>query len=270
MRIIRGQAFVRAWPAGYGETVGKAAMVGFVEMEGQVDDEMVHGVAMLGNGDGITLTATGTRLAPEYDFTDCDIDAILRSHSWPRPEVASGMDGGGLLLRRTRVASGSGTIFILIGLMSTDALRDQTMVQIAGDAEGVMVVWAETCARSLKTNGSTLSQVLKLPMWGWGEEPWGIVCTLNLATIDECRRYEELLAGEPEKEPGEREALERGRPGSVFYCSRTDSSYQRFKAEWLRRYGPAEWDGVHTASDQAEGERRATEIVRALKDEMYA
>lgn len=265
MRIIRGDAFVRAWPAAHGETVGNAALVGIVEVQGDVHDEIIHGVALLENGSDILLSSTGRSVNPDYDIRGSDVDAILRSQSWPRPTADVGLDGGGVLLRRTRIpAAENNTTCVLIALLSTDALEDQTMVVVNGDIEGSLTVADQHCVRHLETNGSSLSQILKRPLWGWDAGKWGPTSTLHLDVIDGCRRLEELWNGSAEEAPGEREKLERGHAGCVLRTGRTDERYMRFRTIWREKYGPIQWDGAETQAQQDLFGERALEIIREI------
>lgn len=266
MRIIRGRAFVRAWEPRHGEAVGTAALVGFAEIDGDVDDEVIHGMALLQGTASVMLTATGTRMVPEDDIRASGVDDLLRSSEWPRPDLLTGMDGGGILVRRTRVPCEKGATFIIVGLISTNTLRDQTMVDLAGDLAGVVIVDGQACARHLDTNGCTLSQVLGLPIWGWMDRKWGIRSTMALDVIDACTRYDQLLAGHAEHEPGEMERLSRGPAGWVLNAGRSDPKYQRFRALWIERHGLTRWDGYETAEDQDETSRRAEDIVREIME----
>src|SRR3546814_8190518 len=59
--------------------------------------------------------------------------------------------------------------------------------------------------------GESLSTLLKLPLWGWGDEKIGFVSTMDLPTIDECMRYEALnmLDGRTPEQDAELEAIRR-------------------------------------------------------------
>ena len=265
MIVHRGRAFARAWPREYGDETGKAALVGIAEVSDPIEDDGIHGLALTTTPAGISLTSTGVVLATEYDHGFDDIDALLRHDQWPRPVPALGLDGGGVAIRRTRAPASPGLrCVMLIALLSTDAIADETMVDIHGDTPGVLHVGAPDCARHLDTRGTSMSQILKKPIWGW-DEPWGFVSTLRLESQDDCRRLEALMAGADEHEPGERERLERGGAGSLLGLSRRhDGDYGRFREEWLRRHGPGDWSAVLTAAQMNAKERLVGSLIREM------
>src|SRR3546814_20655861 len=77
--------------------------------------------------------------------------------------------------------------------------------------------------------GESLSTLLKLPLWGWGDEKIGFVSTMDLPTIDECMRYEALsmLDGRTPEQDQQLEALRRREAGWLFRypCKEAETSY---------------------------------------------
>src|SRR3546814_9507645 len=84
--------------------------------------------------------------------------------------------------------------------------------------------------------GESLSTLLKLPLWGWGDEKIGFVSTMDLPTIDECMRYEALnmLDGRTPEQDAELEAIRRSEVGWIFRYSSTDETYQAYRRELLK------------------------------------
>lgn len=265
MEIERGRVFVRAWPAGPLDVTGKAAIVGVAEITGCFRDEIIHDIVILEGMEGVALCPTGSSHPTEYDVADHQVESVLTSEQWRRPSPESGMDGGGLFLRRVRGPASTGTLCIVAGLLSTDALRDQTMLDLKGSLEGSLLLSGETCVRHLQTNGATLSQILNRPIWGWDTEPWGLRSTMAIKAIDACIRYEKLLDGAPEDHPGEMESLSRGYGGSVMGTSFRDDDFSLFKRKWREKFDPMPRDGIETAAQQEETSRRAMEIIREME-----
>src|SRR3546814_18789349 len=83
----------------------------------------------------------------------------------------------------------------------------------------------------------SLNSLLKLPLWGWGDEKVGFVSTMDLPTIDECSKYDALSALEnrtPEQE-AELETIRKGEVGWIFNSSSKDETYQAYRREMLKR-----------------------------------
>jgi len=277
MQVHRGRAFVRAWPRRRDDATGTAAVVGLIECSGDVEDEVIHGMALTTIQGTVLLAATGKTMHRDerygHPFEDkaSDIDYVLTGRSWPRPDPTSGLDGGGLMVRRTRAPAPEGrTIFILTGLMSTDELVDQTMVEVEGRLDGTLMLGGAKCAKSLGTNGSTLCQVMKMPLWEWDDGDWVLTSTMHLDALDECRRLEQMREGLVEASSGEIEKLERGMAGDVMGTGRRDGSYQEFRRRWRERHGPMDgrrWRGWETAAEADETTRRTSVIAKEMSRE---
>ena len=243
-----------------------AAMVGIAECTPDTAMERIAGFAAIHVGDAVRLAPTGYVAELGDYMADHDPGAILTSADWPRPAAETGLDGGGYALRLTRAPSSPGLVAcILTALYSGDALQDQTMVDIAGDASGNLTVAPGACVRHLGTNGSTLSHVMRLPIWGWDDDPWGLVYLTRLDLADECRRFEDLLNGSEEAHPGEKATLLAGRAGSVMGTGMRDDEYQRFRTLYRQMHGNDAHEECRTAERQAEHGRRVEAVVRRMR-----
>ena len=265
MRMRRGRAFVRMWPAGKVDGPAKAAIIGIAECPLDVSDEKIHGFAAMNAGGTTMLTPTGHVGRIEGDIADHDVGSILTQCDWPRPSKETGLDGGGLLLRRTRAPAADGTVAcVIVGLLSGDVLRDQTILELSGDDAGNVRIEDERCVKHLATNGETLGHVMHRPLWGWDGEPWGLVSSLRLDVTDQCRRLDELDHGAPEKWAGERKTLERGHAGSVLRSGRSDERYLEYRRIYRETYGPMQIGDVQTAAQQEEQGRKVNEVIRRM------
>lgn len=246
-------------------------MVGVAECTPGTTLEVIHGYAVMDAGTHRWLAPTGQVGSFHYGIADHDVSAILTEGQWPKPADETGLDGGGLLLRSTRAPCKPGTTTcVLVGLITGGGLTDQTMMDLTGDAAGNLAIGPAECARHLNTNGTTLTQVMKRPLWGWSGEPWGLVSTLRTDVIDETRRLDDLLHGEPEAYEGERRRLERGHAGSVMGTGLRDDEYQRFRTLYDEIHGREPHEDVRTAERQRQSEKAVVDVVRKMLDARMA
>lgn len=267
-RIHRGQLFVRGgWRDG-ARTLH--AVAGYAQVDADAEQHVVTGYAAQRMPDGVLLTGTTHREDIEADdgyVAAGEVDRLITGTRWPRP--GGDLAGGGLVLRRTRIPAPEGqATMIVAGLFSSDGalLDDQHTASIGGTVGGTLVIDGWRCVRHWNTNGSTLSQVLKSRRWGWGEEPWGAVSTMDLASIDEAMALETLLA-DPDAEQAEIDRLRRTPGGGARCGGEADEKYQRFRRQMVDKAGPLRWDGVLSRS---EGERRDRIAERIVRDMMQA
>ncbi len=256
-RIVRSQAYVRAW-----SNSGHIALVGFAECSGEVQDEIIHGNILLGNGDHHILVSTGARIEVEDGYRKgSEIDAIATSNSWPAPPEKQ--EGGGLFMRKTRYPSSEGTaLFIILILLQSSAFDDQTLVEIEGDLSSLHI-GPPQCAKHLETMGCNLSQVLKKPVWGWEKEKWGAQSTMDLQTIDECMRLLHLQDHPEEAADGECENI--GHDVHWIVKNREkDGEFKKYVEEMKKRGLVDPWDRRVTETRQAEIEQAGMEILREI------
>lgn len=256
-QIVRSQAYVRAW-----DNKGHAAIVGFAECAGEVEDEVVHGKILLRNGTRQMLVSTGARIEIENGYRrGSEIDSIATSQSWPAPP--ENQEGGGMVLRRTRYPSSEGTqLYIFMILLQSSSFEDQTLLEIEGDLDNLQIGPAQ-CARHLETMGCTLGQVLKNPIWGWEDEKWGAQSTMDLETIDECTRLQYLKDHPEDAEDGEYERIS---PDAHWILKNRDKDdeFKKYIQEMKKRGLIDPWDQRVTQTRQAAIEKAGMEILKEI------
>src|SRR3546814_20092303 len=72
------------------------------------------------------------------------------------------------------------------------SLRNNQIYDLTGNAENKGLFILSNPVDTEIPMGESLSTMLKLPLWGSGDEKIGFVSTMDLPTIDECMRYEAL------------------------------------------------------------------------------
>lgn len=262
-RIHRGQLFIRGgWRDGE-DTLH--AVAGFAQADAGAEEHVITGYAAQSMPDGVLLTGTAHReKADRHDLLAAEVDTMITGQKWPRP--SDGLAGGGIMMRRTRVPAPPGWVTMIVaGLFSSRGplLDDQSVVDIAGTVGSTLVIDNPRCVRDWKTPGSTLSQVLKSPRWGWDEAPWGIVSTMDLKSIDQAMALEAMMA-DPDADPEEIERLRQTPGGWALRCAERDHEYQRFRIRMVAEAGLLRWDGVLTRSESARREAIAARIVRDM------
>jgi len=268
-RIHRGQLFMRGgWRDG---DATLTAVAGIAEVDAGAGEHVVHGYGAQLIGGDILLSATGYTAANEEEHLGSgEVDYMITDTQWPRPSGGV-LAGGGLMLRRTRAPAAPGReLAIVAGLFSCDGtvFADQQFADISGDMTARLAISGRRCVKEWRTNGSTISQVMKSPRWGWGDEPWGFNSTMDLKSIDEAMRVE-ALADDPNHDPEELAEARRtpggwapqvGRVGSAY-----DADYDRFRTRMIAEHGRLPWDGVLTRSESEARAESAGRIIRELK-----
>lgn len=290
--IRRGRVFIRSlgtptadWRAtGSDRRTGGHAygMVGVVEVDDAApwERERSHRFAGLITADGGRLLFAGSSDAAEYeeDVSFSEIDSFITRMRFPRADgihEALGWSGGGMVLRDTRGPSSPGTTLATVAIavcLPEPLLPDAHMASIVVDGNdrprSARIVVEEACA--LPTNGWQIAQVLKMPLWGWGDEPFGFSSTMRLDSIDACTKVQQaMIDGDPSKEESFR--LRAG----VQHCVQ-DNSDPIFAA--FRRRAAAEglvrpWDATMTASEMLSKDRASDILIRemlAMQDEDLA
>lgn len=277
--IRRGRVFIRSlgtptadWRASGADrrTGGQAyGMVGIVEVDDAApwERERSHRFAGLLSGHGGSIVFDGRTDAAEYeeDVSFSEIDSFITRMRFPRADEiheALGWSGGGMVLRDTRGPASPGTTLATVAIavcLPEPVLPDAHMASIV--VEGVdrprsaRIEVEGACG--LPTNGLHLGQVLRMPLWGWGDEPFGFASTMRLDSIDACTKVQDaMIAGDPSKEESFRLRA------SVQHCVQ-DNSDPIFSA--FRRRAAAEglvrpWDATMTASEML-AKDKASEIL---------
>lgn len=277
-RIARGRLFIRdagmihdsAQPD---DDQRNHLAVGIVEVEaGSVEDDVISGFTLTRDARGLMITMTGARSVPEQHGAD-SIEGLLRQPAWPKPASTTGLAGGGIALRRTRApaAAGRETCIAVVAMSVADGtFADAVMVTIAGD-DGWTLRLSDPEPAVFLTNGYTPSQILKMPVWGWDGNPWGLYSTLPIAASDCAMRIAalQLRIRTGHADDADRAALaeaeaedQRIHGGLSSRAHRGDADYSRFREAYEALHGPPDWHRVRTAADQAEDERRIDAIMR--------
>lgn len=202
-----------------------------------------------------------------------DLGELVRHQMWSIP--MDGLDGGSIFVRRTRMPAREGMeIFAFSGVMRFNGERiDETCVHelapgsriglgttVAG-ATGFDVVARTPHPELENTVGMGFSSFLKLPIWGWGDEPCGFRSTMRLDVLDDCEELMALLESGQTTLSSEHAAwLDAGEAGGIVgtrAVSRNDPDYKRF-LEIMREDGPRiRLDAVLSRSEFAREEERA-------------
>lgn len=272
MRIHRAKLFARAWPASgcprwpakVPDPRGHVALVGIAEADGAIVEHRVHGFMLL-DACGTKFAMTGQTHDPEVPVA-CDIEGLLTNDQWPAPRDTAA-SGGGVTLRRTRIVGEHAPVWIMIACMAAAPgwIEDQTMIEISGDLDGILDIDRTSDATTMETNGTTLSQLLKQPIWGWDEEPWGLVSTMELTAIDACMRLEDLRDRNDPADADEIERLVRGPSGWAVESGKNDPQYQEYKRRYVAEAGRLRWDARIGLSEQRRRSKIASRIIREIR-----
>lgn len=265
---MKGQILFRQlrWDAPYPSmTTGNAhAGVGVIDMpEGYLPEETILG--LIWHDD--SLLFTGEKIPIEANYNYHDLATHVTNLDFPAPPEDTGLAGGGLILRRTRKPSATpGHIVCLALLVVRNVPREfdrKTIYDIAEKTRGIPVLTAGQVI-GFEPNGMALSQIHKSPIWGWDEEPWGPVSTLNLSAIDDIHAYmEREEAGTPQPDDLHAEIKWLMKP-------KADSDYDEFKRRMRTAGHVQRWDAILTRSQTEAHERAASQIVRDILAERDA
>lgn len=199
----------------------------------------------------------------------------LTNEQWPRPAVGSGMAGGGLLFRRTRAEASSWHEILLVAICMyapAGSVRSQMRYAVEADeiVDGVphrMSMRSPTACDELSTNGVGMTRLLKLPAWGWSDEPFGFVSTLRLDVIDQAMESMRLLNASNHSSDDLRR-IEEIKPTHGYWIA---SSGRRGHdsadfAEYRRRLGTSydDWSSTLTATQMRERELKSEEIIKLI------
>lgn len=209
-----------------------------------------------------------------------DIGDLARNTIWPRPNPEFGMGGGGILLRDNRMPARPGrkTCFILgITSLFSGSLLNHHIYDVGGRLDGPSEAFLSDFGRGGAIQLSTpvdsqieiglpLSSLMKLPLWGWGEEKVGFISTMDLATIDICSRIEHLMAigHRTENEQAELDAFMKSDLGWIFSHTHRDEEYRKFREEMLKVRPNRPWDSIMTKSEMEADENLAETIIRRM------
>lgn len=198
-----------------------------------------------------------------------DLGGLVHETKWPRPDPLFGIGGGGILFRDCRMPTPDGrkiSLVLAVASFPRGTLKNHHIYELTGSAEQNGSFALANPIDSEIPYGESLNTLLKLPLWGWGDEKVGFVSTMDLPTIDECSRYDALSAIEnrtPEQE-AELETIRKGEVGWIFNSSSNDETYQAYRRKMLQiRPNPA-WDSVMTKSEQDADSVLASKVLKQL------
>ena len=218
-----------------------------------------HGRAV-SNAATLTIAAEGAKLERHQRASDL---ADLATHlQIPRPKADTGLQGGGLVLRETRLSTVEGRsiyLALLILSLEPDSIDCDLRYELSGAS-----LKAST-PLSFDPAGMALPQIQKLPIWGWDEEPWGPVSTLALDIIDEAMKIEPLT-NRPRTAAEEQRYQKhmRGPAGDLFRSREHDDKFSCYLRALRHRVPPLSWDGRITQAQQATREKLTASIIREL------
>lgn len=280
MAITRGRGYVRAWK-GCGKDVGNAAIVGLIETPDALVDEATHDVVMTMNGRDAVIAPTGgvhvvdPKWHDPFDDHSSEVDDVLIGRQWVRPSDDHGMDGGGVVFRRTAAPAPEGSsVYVFIALISTDAFDDDVMVDVSGCAIGGMSIAVDPRPHGLATRGSRLSSVLHDMTFDWHDGPWRITSSIHLDVMADCLALQRAHDGVPTP-PDVVARLKAGPAGWMLSQSDPDNrkpygrdaDYVRFRAMMIERLGDEiyrVWRGWEPAAADDRREAIAGEVMRTM------
>jgi len=264
-------------------------IAGILEVpEGTMEGETSHGfIAASGRTFG-GIIASPARQPDPRDLRDwihvSDLGSLVSHQMWSIPR--DGINGGSIFVRKTRMTAREGMeVFAFSGVMRFNGDRiDETCVhEIApGNRIGLGTTLAgatgfEVVARTPQpelgnTNGMSFASFLKLPVWGWADEPCGFRSTMRLDVIDECDELLDLFdAGETTLTSEQAAWLDAGEAGGIVgtrAVSRNDPEYKRFQEIMLEDGPRLRFDAVLTRSELAREEERAARAVERMHESM--
>ncbi len=271
--------------------------VGIIEVpQGHFAENAVRGLTMTGGPDRFELSLTSyfRDVADDDHVAAAEIDSAALLPVWPLPSPLVGdVDGGGIMVRRTRMPAAPGMeIVSCVALLKAPAKRlaRDVMYAISGHLDtppdvtdprhmpfsGRLVCADPRPVPGLVSRGHNLHQLLKQPVWGFGEEGRAFNSTMSLALIDLCDEAQALMAmaaGEMTPEQRERlEALRRTEARWVLSIGDKDPEYQAYRRAMVAEFGPVRFDGTLTASEKAAREEAADRIlgeVMAAREASY-
>lgn len=278
---IRGQLIVwdmRAEPKSDFKITNYAG-VGIVEAPtGTLPEHQMHGFIGLADRDGgLLLPPTGHMRDISTDVRAHEIGYTVTNPIWPRPSPASGVNGGGFYFRRTRMPAPIGREILMIAIVATldsgelannhryDLSANARPLGLPGHGLALKLTKAENLDDQIET-GQSLAQLLKNPIWGWNAEKFGFVSTMDLQTIDECQRYDDLISEQKPsaEQQAEIEELNHTEAGWILCNHRHDVKFAHFTQQMNDHEPPYRWDGFVTAASEQRREKIAKTIIQRL------
>jgi hypothetical protein len=229
------------------------SVAGILEVKkGKLATEVVHPFTCFSDEhpDGFVMMPPA-KPPGDYPYDAVDIGSLITQSFWTVPVL--NIEGGSIFTRRTRMPAADGCeILMFAGVLKLKGRPlDETVIHELGpssrvDSElellGVTafdVVSRRPCPDLEKMKGNSFNELLKLPIWGFGDEPAGFRSTMSLDVIDQCIEMEELrIAGETTLSSERMAFLDAGIAGEIIgtRAVRKDDAqfqlYQQILDEW--------------------------------------
>ena len=255
------------------------ALIGTVEVEenDSYADQMMMPFIAHCRASSLDFIFTGAPYPISPDYALSDLGGLATEEIWSRPDALSGLMGGSLLLRRTRAPAPTGRSVmtaLIVASLPAGSLHDGHLIEGQGNA-GLehFPVKQQRLALNLHTGkpadlplGVSLSQILKLPFWGWESEHYAFRSTLGLEIIDACTTIGRLRAADhlTEEELDELARIEGSAIRFIVQNTAQDPKYAEFKKRIVAECGPAQWDAVDTAEMLKERDALADRVMREI------
>lgn len=125
----------------------------------------------------------------------------VRTAQWPRPARESGIAGGGMFFRKTRIPAPDGREIMTVAICMyapAGTVRSQMMYSLSGAMEAgsrpaKLSMHSPRESALLAENGIGMSALLKRAAWGWNDEPFALQSTMRLDVIDDAMESRALL-----------------------------------------------------------------------------
>jgi hypothetical protein len=214
----------------------------------------------------------------EYDRNQLEYHGEEISHHvvyaiWPRPAPESGVPGGGIAFRHTRVQAPPGRevmTFAICAYAPEDAFVGQRLYSVTGrDRPDMLVVHDPAPCEPLAENGIGMAALLKRPVWGWGDERFGLQSTMRLDVIDEARELRALMDASTTSAADDARIAElrHGQAWNVLRAGRDEPMFDEFRRRMGAEHPYDDWSKPVTAAQDATRRARAEGIVHELMAE---
>jgi hypothetical protein len=223
------------------------------------------------------LVAVGDYADQEVEDHGEEMADHVRSSQWPRPAPGTGIAGGGIMLRRTRVPAPQGREIMTLavcmyapaGTVAGQRLYSLTGRGDAGSPPDMLVMHDPEPCPMLAENGIGMTALLKRPAWGWESEKFALQSTMRLDVVDGAREVRRIMDLERPSDE-ERLRLEGLRHTPAWGVIRTARDEPMFD-EFRRRMGCEapfdDWSRPVSAAQLAARSARAEAVVRDLSRE---
>lgn len=222
----------------------------------------------------LAASSYSSRPVPDHGSEMAD---HVRNAQWSRPVPGSGLPGGGMMFRRTRVPARTDHEIMSLAIClyaPAKTVTSQVMYSLTGvlDPNGIpsrMSLHSPTTCEPLAENGIGMAALLKRPVWGWSDEPFALQSTLRLDVIDDAMETIRLLDRDDRTptDDARLETLKRSEGYHVVAGNRTGRHSAEF-AEYRRLMHDVleddDWSQPITAARLEERQRRSDAAIREI------